>query len=84
MADGILSEKRGVQAASIVTSSFRASGDAIARRHGFPGYRYVVIKHPLGSLTPRECEERAQAALADVLDVLGVTEKVAAPGPSAG
>lgn len=82
MADGILFEKRGIQAASIVTSSFKASGDAMARRYGFAGYRYVVIKHPLGSLTPQECEERAREAFADVLAVLGVTEAVAAQRPN--
>ena len=43
MADGILFERLGVQAATIVTDAFRLSGDAMARTQGAAGYRYAAI-----------------------------------------
>ncbi len=80
MADGVILERRGLQTATIVTDAFKASSDAMARRQGFPGYRYVMIAHPLSSLTPEECKRRASEVLTDVLSTLGVEEKALASG----
>jgi hypothetical protein len=66
--------KEGLQAASIVTEPFIKTGDSMARRNGYPNYRYVVMPHPIGNLRPEQIKERAEAILADVLATLGVTE----------
>lgn len=72
MADGIIFEKLGVQTATLVTDAFRASGDAMARRMGMPGYHYVMLPHPVSNLTPDECRDRACDVLPEILEVLGL------------
>ncbi len=72
MADGTLLEQRGVPAAAIITSAFRRTADLMARRQGYPGYRYAVVPHPIGNLTPAQVRERAQAVLPEVLALLGL------------
>ena len=73
MADGTIFEKRGVPAAAIVTSRFIRTADLMARRHGFPGYHYAQLPHPIGNLTAAQVRERAAAVLPDVLAILGLT-----------
>ncbi len=83
MADGILLERHGVPAASILTDAFTPSGNAMARTMGAKGYRYAVIPHPISNLTAEQCRERARAVLPDVLEILGVgAERPAAPAPA--
>ena len=70
MADGINLEKRGIPAVSVLTTSFTRSGDAMARRYGFRGYRYAMVEHPLGGVSPEECKQKAGQVLDDVIDIL--------------
>jgi hypothetical protein len=72
VADGIIFEKLGVQAASLVTDAFKASGDAMARLMGVPAYRYAMLPHPVANLTPDECRARAAEHLGEVLGILGL------------
>jgi len=72
VADGTIFEKRGVPAAAIVTSRFIHTANMMARRHGFPDYRYAQVPHPIGNLTPEQVRERALAVLPDVLAILGL------------
>ncbi len=74
MADGTLFEARGLQAAAIVTSAFRKTADSMARRRGFPDYRYAVMPHPIGNLKPDQIRERAEEVLPDILEILGITD----------
>ena len=74
MADGTIFERRGIQAAAIVTDTFRRAGDAMARVQGFQGYRYVAITHPISSLDPDQIRDRARQALPEVLAVLGLDD----------
>jgi hypothetical protein len=74
VADGIVFERTGIQAASIVTDAFVQSSDAMARLQGAPGYRYAMIPHPVSSLTPEECRERAAGVLPQLLEILGLEE----------
>ena len=74
MADGTIFEKRGIPAASIVTDSFFASANAMARSRGFPGYRYAAIPHPLARLTRDEVMKRAHEVLPCILEILGVED----------
>jgi hypothetical protein len=53
VADGTVFEKRGVPAATIITHTFTASANAMARRNGYPDYRYAMIRHLSAALAPR-------------------------------
>jgi hypothetical protein len=75
VADGIIFEKLGVQTATLVTDAFTASGNAMARRMGMPGYHYAMLPHPVANLTPEECKERACELLPEILEILGVEAK---------
>jgi hypothetical protein len=81
VADGINLEKRGIPAVSILTTSFTRSGDAMARRYGFPGYRYAMVKHPLGGVSADECKQKAGEVLDEVIAILaGETASVLTAG----
>jgi hypothetical protein len=75
VADGIIFEKLGVQTATLVTDAFRASGDAMARRMGMPGYHYIMLPHPVANLTLDECKERACEVIGEVLGTLGLEDR---------
>ncbi|TDD10970.1 UGSC family (seleno)protein [Nonomuraea diastatica] len=72
VADGILLERLGVPAVSIVSDSFLVSGGAMARVQGFPGYEFVAARHPVASLDENQIRDRAQAVMPEVLRILGV------------
>lgn len=72
VADGILLERSGVPAVSIISDSFLVSGRAMAEVRGFPGYEFVAVRHPVASLDEPQLRERARAVLPDVRRILGV------------
>ncbi len=70
MHDGINLEKMGVPTAVICTEPFISSADAMAKLGGIPGFPYVILPHPLGSLPARELRGRAAQAAPEVLRIL--------------
>jgi hypothetical protein len=82
VADGIILEQHGVPAVSIITDSFTASGNAMAKRLGMPEFRYTMLPHPVANLTPEECAERALSILPDVLNILSLDDVPAAGRPA--
>jgi hypothetical protein len=58
--DGIVFEKVGMPAASIVTDVFEATGRAMAQAWGVPQYRFLALKHPIANLTEAELDQRAR------------------------
>ena len=66
MLDAITFEKRGIPAAVVITEPFVPTAGEMARLAGMPGYPYAVLPHPVGSLTPAEVVERAEAVVARV------------------
>jgi hypothetical protein len=42
----------------------------MAKRRGFPNYRYVLVDHPLSSARPEGIRQRAQKALPEVISIL--------------
>jgi hypothetical protein len=82
VADGILFERLGIQAAAVVTDAFTLSGDAMASAQGAPEYRYAMVPHPLSNLTPEECGARAREVLPDVMSILGLAGAGAAEPPA--
>ena len=57
-------------AAVICTEPFITSAKAMSKLGGIPEYPFVVLPHPLGSLTPDELRERAIQAAPEVLRIL--------------
>jgi hypothetical protein len=68
--DGILFEKLGLPAASIVTDVFQETGRAMARSWGVPEYRFLAMPHPIANLTEAQLDQRAQEIAADVAKLL--------------
>jgi len=68
--DGIELDRRGVPAAVICTEEFVASSKAQAAICGNPLYEFVVVAHPIGSLTLTELQARAAVALPQVIAIL--------------
>ncbi|HTO13793.1 MAG TPA: hypothetical protein VMQ51_19630 [Candidatus Binatia bacterium] len=56
--------------AVICTDQFVESARAQAAICGNPRYPFVVVAHPIGSLTPGELRARASAALPQVVAIL--------------
>ena len=70
MRDAIEFEKLDVPAAVICTAPFISSAKAMSRIGGIPDYPYVVLPHPVGSLSQDELRDRAIQAAPDVLSIL--------------
>ena len=63
MLDAITFEKRGIPAAVVITEPFEATAEAMAKLAGMAGYRYAVVPHPFGSLSPDEVSARADKVM---------------------
>ncbi len=59
MLDGILLEKAGIPAVSIITEPFRETGQEMAKSWGVPDYRFVEMPHPIANLNEAELDARA-------------------------
>jgi hypothetical protein len=68
--DGILFEKRGVPAASIVTDRFVETGRAMAKAWGLPTYKFLSMPHPTANLTEAELDQRARKITPEVITLL--------------
>jgi len=60
--DAIFFEKRGIPASVLITEPFVPTAVGIAALAGMHGYAHVVIPHPVGSFSPAEIRQRADAA----------------------
>ena len=70
MLDGILLEKGGVPAASIVTDLFVETGEAMTQSWGVPGYKFLSLLHPIANLTEWELDQRAQDIVPKIVQLL--------------
>jgi hypothetical protein len=68
--DGIVFEKVGIPAASIVTDVFQATGHAMAQSWGVPEYRFLALPHPIANLTDGDLDARARAIAPEVVRLL--------------
>jgi len=68
--DGIEIEKRGVPAAVICTDQFERTGKAIAEMRGMADFPFIIVPHPIGSLTEEELAGRAELAFAQAVELL--------------
>ena len=70
MLDGILFEKHGLPAASIITDVFEATGRAMAQAWGIPGYKFLSMPHPIANLTDQELDQRAREIVPQIVQLL--------------
>ena len=70
MLDGILFEKVGVPAASIVTDVFEATGHAMAQAWGVPEYKFLAMPHPIANLTEAQLDQRAREIAPEIVKLL--------------
>jgi hypothetical protein len=68
--DGIVFEKTGIPAASIVTDVFEVTGRAMAEQWGLPSYKFLAMPHPIANLTEDQLDQRARAIVSDVVKLL--------------
>jgi len=61
--DAINLEKRGIPAVAVVTEPFAPTAAMVAGLNGMPGYPFVVVPHPFGSLDEAAVRSRADACL---------------------
>jgi hypothetical protein len=61
--DAINFEKQGIPAVAVVTEPFAPTAVALAELQGMPGYPFVVVPHPFGSLDEAAVRARADAAV---------------------
>ena len=66
MLDAINFEKQGIPAVAVVTEPFVPTARAMAELNGMPGYPFVVVPHPFGSLDEATVKARADAVLAEI------------------
>ncbi len=70
MLDGILFEKVGIPAASIVTDVFEATGHAMAQSWGVPEYKFLALPHPIANLGDADLDARARAIAPEIVKLL--------------
>ena len=70
MLDGILFEKVGIPAASIVTDVFEATGHAMAQSWGVPEYKFLALPHPIANLGDADLDTRARTITPEIVRLL--------------
>ncbi|HEY5725402.1 MAG TPA: hypothetical protein VIX40_05560 [Methylomirabilota bacterium] len=70
MLDGILMEKNGVPAASIVTDVFEGTGRAMAQSWGLPEYKFLAMPHPIANLSEAQLDQRAREIAPQVVKLI--------------
>ena len=68
--DAIYLEKAGVPAIAIVTDAFYNTAREMAELWGVPNFRFVMMPHPLASLTADEIDQRADELAKKVIALL--------------
>jgi hypothetical protein len=54
----------------LCTEPFEVTAKNIARIMGLPTYPFLMVQHPIGSCTPPELQQRAEAAYRQALPIL--------------
>lgn len=70
MLDAIILEKAGIPAVPIITDAFQPAAREMTELWGVPGFRFVMMPHPLAYLTPEDIESRSDELLVQVLALL--------------
>jgi hypothetical protein len=73
--DAVILEKAGIPAVPIVTHVFESTAKEMAELWGVPHFRFLIMPHPLATLTPAEIEQRAHDLVGKVLGLLKEGQK---------
>lgn len=68
--DAVILERAGIPAIAIVTDAFNATAREMAELWGVPNFRFVMMPHPLASLTQRDIDQRCDELLGKVVALL--------------
>ena len=63
-------EKAGIPGIAIITDVFDSTAKEMAGLWGVPDFRFVMIPHPLATLTPADIEQRALDLIGEALGLL--------------
>jgi len=66
----VILEKAGIPAVPIVTDAFESTAREMAELWGVPDFRFVMMPHPLGSLSAEGIAQRADELVDKVLTLL--------------
>ena len=65
-----MAERQGVPAIGVMTTRFATAAELMARVLGMPGYRFVVIDHPISSASDAQLAEYARATIEQARELL--------------
>jgi len=68
--DAIILEKAGIPAISIVTDVFEPGAREMAGLWGAPDFRFVMMRHPLATLSAEDIEQRVAVLVPKVIGLL--------------
>jgi hypothetical protein len=68
--DAVMLEKAGIPAIPVLTDAFDSTAREMAQLWGVPDFRFVMMPHPLASLTEAQVDERATALVEHILNLL--------------
>jgi hypothetical protein len=63
-------EKAGIPAVPVITDAFDTTAREMAELWGVPGFRFVMMPHPLASLTAEGIEQRANELAESIVRLL--------------
>jgi len=63
-------EKAGIPAIPLITDAFDSTAKEMAELWGVPDFRFVMMPHPLASLTPDDVDQRAGELVGKILNLL--------------
>lgn len=63
-------EKAGIPAVPVLTDAFDSTAKEMAELWGVPDFRFVMMPHPLASLTVDDIDRRADVLVDKVLKLL--------------
>jgi hypothetical protein len=68
--DAVMLEKAGIPAVPLLTDAFDSTAREMADLWGVPDFRFVMMPHPLASLTGIQVEERATVLVEQIVGLL--------------
>jgi hypothetical protein len=71
--DSFQFERRGIPATGLITDQFIPGAKAITFLNGYPDYPFVIVPHPLESLSLEELDQRAEIATPQLVTILTKT-----------
>ena len=70
MLDAVILEKAGIPTVPVVTDAFESTTREMASLWGVPEFSFVMMPHPLASLSPALVEQRAGELIEGIVRLL--------------